>query len=76
MKPTAWLSPEGLLIPHNRFMALPKSAREGTPLYPRKEWQGLTPEDKRIAGIPLYTDQITMSDAFDVIEKILKEKNT
>ena len=43
---------------------------------PQREWQGLTPEDKRIAGIPLYTDQISMSDAFDVIEKILKEKNT
>ena len=42
----------------------------------KKEWVGLTPEDKRIAGIPLYTDQISMSDAFDVIERILKEKNT
>ena len=41
----------------------------------KREWQGLTPEDKRIAGIPLYTDQISMSDAFDVIERILKEKN-
>ena len=41
----------------------------------QREWQGLTPEDKRIAGIPLYTDQMSISDAFDVIERILKEKN-
>ena len=49
------------------------------PLYttpPQREWQGLTPEDKRMAGIPLYTDQMSISDAFDVIERILKEKNT
>ena len=43
---------------------------------PQREWQGLTPEDKRIAGVPLFTEQISISDAFDVIEKILKEKNT
>lgn len=39
-------------------------------------WVGLTPEDKRMAGIPLHTNQISISDAFDVIERILKEKNT
>jgi hypothetical protein len=47
----------------------------GVPMYPQREWQGLTPEDKRMAGIPLYTDQMSISDAFDVIERILKEKN-
>ena len=49
---------------------------EGVKVTLAREWQGLTPEDKRIAGIPLYTDQMSISDAFDVIERILKEKNT
>lgn len=73
MKPTAWLSPEGLLIPHDRFMALPKSAREGTPLYPRKEWQGLTPEEARelcVANVPYVIDMVA------ALEAKLKEKNT
>lgn len=75
MKPTAWLSPEGLLIPHGRFMALPKSAREGTPLYPRKEWQGLTDEE-----VVARANEEGLSEAFARgvawAELKLKEKNT
>ena len=48
---------------------------EGVKVTLAREWVGLTPEDKRMAGIPLHTEQISISDAFDVIERILKEKN-
>jgi len=86
-KPVAWGFQNTGITGSNRWMYLKETIPKEdqyrgvlwTPLYtapPQREWQGLTPEDKRMAGIPLYYDQMSISDAFDVIERILKEKNT
>jgi len=72
-EPAAWLSPEGLLFTPEEYARLPKRSQEGTPLYPVREWVGLTKEEAKeisLANRPYVVDMVV------ALEKRLKEKNT
>jgi len=61
-----------------RIEAATKAGLSVTPLYKKKEWQGLTDEELNVALWESGTDGLTGSreDAARAIEAKLKEKNT
>jgi len=83
--PPAWLAPNNRYITVGygyQFVVMAANARDSkwTPLYPKREWVGLTDEEKRIIkSFVKYNKFITVAEYVDNVqdatEAKLKEKN-
>jgi len=77
--PPAWLAPNNRYITGGygyQFVVMAANARDSkwTPLYPKREWVGLT-DDEIAETVGSLLDEVYLTDFHKVIAK-LKEKNT
>jgi hypothetical protein len=70
MKPTAWYDPSNGVVSTDRDCPLFTPLGQVWPLSPKREWVGLTDEEKGFCAAPTYVETVAR------IEAKLKEKNT